>query len=333
MNKRTKALITATLLFHCMTWYGLAAQRQPSAKHPYASDAPINEPTVFAQGVISTGDFDSHPAFTPDGKTLYFVRSTPTFNFWTILVSRYENGRWQQPEIAPFSGQYSDADPFITSDGSHFYFISNRPVAGKATQDLDIWVMEKSGDGWSEPKNLGAPVNSSGNEWYPTLASNGSIYFGSDRPGGRGRTDIYRCRVAEGKYSQAENLGDLINTSANEFEALISPDESFLFLMAGGRTEGLGGFDLYISYNRDGSWTKPVNLGSKINSAGNEYSPTISPDKKYFFWTSARSFADTPLKKRLNSQELMSKLRSPGNGLGDIYYIDIAALAIGNKDK
>jgi len=333
MRKQQGKFLKITLLFLCMGWHGVAAQRQASSKHPHVSDTPVSEPTIFAQGVVSTGDFDSHPAFTPDGKTLYFVRSTPTFNFWTILVSRFENGQWQQPEIAPFSGQYSDADPFITSDGSHFYFISNRPVAGKATQDLDIWVMEKNGDGWGEPKNLGEPVNSPGNEWYPTIASNGSIYFGSDRQGGKGRTDIYRCRVAAGTYSQAENLGDLINTSANEFEALISPEEKFLILMAGGRADGLGGFDLYISYNRDGSWTKPVNLGSKINSAGNEYSPTISPDKKYFFWTSARGFADTPLKKRLNSQELMIKLRSPGNGLGDIYYIDIAALAIGNKDK
>src|SRR5262249_3773428 len=102
---------------------------------------------------------------------------------------------------------------------------------------------------------------------------------------------------------------------------------------AGGRADGLGGFDLYVSYNRDGGWTKPVNLGSKINSAGNEYSPTISPDKKYFFWTNARCLAYTPLKKRLSPQELMGKLRSPGNGLGDVYYIDITALAIENRDK
>src|SRR5262245_61959893 len=164
MNKHSSSLITANLLFLCITGYHVAAQRQPSAKHPYASETPINEPTVFPQGVIAIGVFVFHPDFLPDGKTLFFVRSTPTFNFWTILVSHYESGRWQQPEIAPFSGQYSDADPFITSDGAHFYFISNRPVAGKATPDLDIWVMEKAGDGWSEPKNLGNPVNRSGNE-------------------------------------------------------------------------------------------------------------------------------------------------------------------------
>jgi Tol biopolymer transport system component len=298
-------------------------------KHAYASDKPLIEPAIFAEGIVSTGDFDSHPAFTPDGNMLYFVRSTPTFNLWTILVSRFEKGKWGTPEVAPFSGQYSDADPFITPDGLFFYFISNRPVAGKPKPDLDIWVMDKTATGWSEPKNVGPPINSSGSEWYPTVARNGTIYFGSDREGGKGRTDIYRSRHVNGKYTEAENLGDPINTQFNEFEPFIAPDESYLFLMAGGRADGRGGFDLYISYNRDGAWTKPVNLGDKINSSGNEYSPAISPDGKYFFWTSTRGFADKPLERRLSYRELSNRLRSAGNGLGDIYQIDIGVLNVG----
>lgn len=77
-----------------------------------------------------------------------------------ILIWRFENGRWRTPEVAPFSGRYSDADPFFTPDGSRFYFISNRPVVGKSQPDLDIWMIEKTGAGWSEPKNLDAPVAS-----------------------------------------------------------------------------------------------------------------------------------------------------------------------------
>jgi hypothetical protein len=331
MKKQLASIVIVTLLVCASCGFGdiVAAQSVGRMKHPYASAKALSEPAVFAEGIISTGDFDSHPAFTPDGKTLYFLRSTPNFNLWTILVSRFEKGKWSTPEVAPFSGQYSDADPFITPDGSRFYFISNRPVPGKSKPDLDIWVMENVGGGWSEPKNVGTPVNSSGAEWYPTIAANGTIYFGSDREGGKGRTDIYRARLVNGKYTEAENLGDPINTQFNEFEPLIAPDESFLILMAGGRPDGRGGFDLYISYNREGAWTKPVNLGDKINSSGNEYSPTISPDGKYFFWTSTRNFADKPLEKRLNYAELMNKLRSAGNGLGDIYQIDISVLGIG----
>ena len=323
----SRTLLSVSLLL--ISTLQLAAGMQSSkTRPPYASDKTLSEPTLFAEGVISTGDFDSHPAFAPDGKTVYFDRSTPTFNLWTILVSRFERGKWSTPEVAPFSGQYSDADPFITYDGARFYFISNRPVAGKTVPDLDIWVMEKTAAGWSKPKNVEAPINSPGSEWYPTVAANGTIYFGSDRQGGKGRTDIYRSRPVDGKYAAAENLGEAINTQFNEFEPLIAPDESFLIFMGGGRPDGRGGFDLYISYNRSGAWTKPVNLGDKINSVGNEYSPTISPDGKYFFWTSTRGFADKLLEKRLDYQELMDRLRSPRNGLGDIYQIDIAELKI-----
>ena len=328
MSRYLTSIAAMTLLL-CCSVDNTVAQSMNRTKHAYASDRPLSEPAIFAEGVVSTNDYDSHPAFTPEGNTLYFLRSTPNFSFWTILVSRFEKGAWREPEVAPFSGRYSDADPFITPDGARLYFISNRPVAGKSKPDLDIWVMERAGAGWGEPKNPGAPVNSPGSEWYPTVAKSGTIYFGSDREGGKGRTDLYRSRLIDGKYGPAENLGDPINTQFNEFEPFIAPDESFLIFMAGGREDGRGGFDLYLSYNRNGEWTKPVNLGDKINSSGNELSPTISPDGKYFFWTSTRGFADKPFDRRLDYRELMSRLRSARNGLGDIYQIDLGALGIG----
>lgn len=335
MNKRPHSTLIVIYLLLILCYFGLNtfAQKVAQAKHPYASGNPMSEPTIFGEGVISAGDFDSHPAFTPDGKTLYFLRGTPNFNFWTILVSHFERGTWRAPEVAPFSGQYADADPFITPDGIRFYFISNRPVAGKQKQDLDIWVMEKTASGWNEPKNLGAPVNSEGSEWYPTITRDGTLYFGSDRAGGKGRTDLYRSRFVNGKYAEPENLGDAINTQFNEFEPYIAPVENFLIFMGGGRPDGRGGFDLYISYNRQGAWTKPINLGDQINSSGNECSPTISPDGKYFFWTSTRNVADKPLEKRLTYRELMNRLRSAGNGLGDIYQIDISALKIERRNN
>lgn len=152
MKKQQSLVVTATVVLVAVCCFGntVAAQSAVRTKHPYASERPLSDPTVFGDGIISTGDFDSHAAFTPDGKTVYFVRSTPTFSLWTILTSRFENGRWNTPEVAPFSGQYSDADPFIAPDDSRLYFISNRPVAGKSKPDLDIWVMERTGTRWSE---------------------------------------------------------------------------------------------------------------------------------------------------------------------------------------
>jgi Tol biopolymer transport system component len=296
-----------------------------AAGGPASRPESLPEPAIFAPNVISTGGFESHPAFTPDGRTLYFVKSTPTFSFWTICVSRMTNGHWSQPEVAPFSGRYADADPFITRDGAHLYFISTRPLTtGGPAKDLDIWMMDRAGAGWTDPRPLSAPINSSGAEWFPTIAASGTIYFGSDRPGGQGRTDLYRARLVDGGYADAENLGPVVNGAGNEFEPFIAPDESFLIFM-GARPGGRGGSDLWVTYNRAGAWTPPVALGAGVNSPASEYSPGISPDGRYFFWASARETFDTGA-RRLSYRELNARLTGPGNGLGDIYRIDLSAL-------
>src|ERR1051325_8755906 len=74
------------------------------------------EPTLFGPGTISTGDMELNAAFTPDGRTLYFTKRSPKAQFWTIVVSRLRNGAWSAAEVADFSGQYNDFDPFVSPD-------------------------------------------------------------------------------------------------------------------------------------------------------------------------------------------------------------------------
>jgi Tol biopolymer transport system component len=278
---------------------------------PYALSSAATEPVLFAPDVISTGDFESHAAFTPDGSTVYFVKSDPDFTRWTICESQFAAGRWSEPRVAPFSGSYRDSDPFITRDGEHLYFISDRPADGKAKADMDIWVMDRTPQGWSAPRNPGAPVNSGESEWHPSLTSSGTLYFGSARSGGLGMTDIYRATF-DGQAWSVENLGAPVNTPGDEYEPMIAPDESYLVFMAF-RPGGLGGSDLYLSWHRNGAWTEPVNLGPPVNSSALELAPALSPDGRYFFFSSTR---------RLGS----STSHGAGNGLGDIYQIDLAAV-------
>jgi Tol biopolymer transport system component len=289
-----------------------------AAPEPYGIGRPLPEPTLFGEGIISTGDFDTHPAFTPDGRTFYFVKSTPSFTDWKIYVTQMTGGRWSEPKLAPFSGKYRDADPFITSDGKLLYFISDRPVDGTKREDMDIWVMERKGSEWGEPRNLGAPINSPGSEWLPRLAANGTLYFGSDRPGGEGSTDLYRAATAAGKFAPPENLGPAVNSAADEYEPCIAPDESYLIFMAAGRPDDLGGGDLYYSARKDGRWTQAVNLGPKINGRGLDIAPMLSPDGRYFFYASARRDPGLPPGP--------PRPNRPRNGLGDIYQMDLSAL-------
>jgi Tol biopolymer transport system component len=294
---------------------------------PYTAKGPLPVATVFQPGVISTADDESHPTFTPDGTTLFFLKNTPTFRHWTIVESHYANGRWGVPEVAPFSGQYNDADVFLAKDGSVF-FISNRPVDGKPRNDTDIWVMRRNGAGYAEPEHIDA-VSSPKYEWFPTVADDGTLYFGSGRTeGSLGGTDIWRSRRVDGRYQPPENLGPVINTAGNDTEAWIAPDQSYLIFSTDGRKDTRGADDIYVSHRNGDSWTEPRNLGDAVNSAGSEYGAKPSPDGKYLFFCSNRALADRPLDHRLNYAELTQKLHAPGNGLNDIYQVDMSALDI-----
>ena len=296
---------------------------------PYDSENPLPHSTLFAPGVISTSDYESHPTFAPDGRELYFLKMAPNFSRWTIFVSRYKDGSWSQPEVAPFSGQYQDADPYITSDGKHFYFISDRPVeaGGERQSHHDIWVMDKTDLGWSAPRHLPAPVNSDADSYYPIALKNGTLYFGSERKGSKGLGDIYRAVPQKGGSYIVENLGAPVNTNAGEYEAFVTEDERLLILAAAKRPDSLGDYDLYVSHKQaDGKWSEPVNLGQEVNSPTRELSPKLTPDGKYLFWMSCRLPALAAKPQRRTTAEVLQELRTPGNGLGDIYQIDVSAV-------
>ena len=289
------------------------------------TSAQINDSAarLFGEGIISTGDYESHPCFSPDGKSFYFIKSFPNFSFWTICVSYLQDGKWTQPVVAPFSGKYSDADPYITPDGKKFYFISNRPTyGGEIKSDMDIWVMELKDNLWTAPQHLDTTINSPANEWFPRETKSGRLYFGSERQGGLGGADLYYSEWANGKYAAPKSLGDSINTRFNEFEPLVDYNEQYLVFMSV-RKGGLGGGDFYLSRNKDGTWTSPVNLGEKVNSAYMEIGAAISNDGKYFFFSSTRQEEKNHFDRSLSYQELTNEIHAPGNGLGDIYFIEL----------
>lgn len=303
--------------------FGLTAQSASAQAKALTASVPV----LFGEGIISTADHDSHPAFSPDGKTLYFVKMAPDFSKWTIFVSYNEGGKWSEPEIAPFSGQYWDADPFFTKDGNTLYFISNRPVREGDPQksDFDIWKMEKKNEGWNRPVRLPSPINSETSEYYPTIAANGTMYFGSRRKGGKGGSDLYASRPENGEYRSAQNLGDAVNTEGNEFEPFIAPDESFMIFMAT-PTEALEQADLFITYKEKSGWTKAAKLPPPFNSEAAEFSPKISFDGKLFYFSSARNAQTGTPEKPETTSEMNRRIRQAGNGLLDIYQADFSAL-------
>jgi Tol biopolymer transport system component len=284
-------------------------------------------PRLFGEGVFSTGAYDFFVALTPDQKTAYFCRASADFSYWTILETRSTGGKWGAPKMAPFSGRWSDADPHLSPDGSKLFFISNRPTSGdSARATCDIWMMERAGAAWTEPRRL-TEICTDATEWSPSVAANGNLYFGTTREGGRGRDDIWMSRWVDGRYAAPENLGDSINTKFGEIEPWIAPDESYLIFSAGGRADGQGGLDLYLSVRRQGVWSSARPLGHDVNSAAWDFNPSVSPDGRTFFFTSGRTRFDPP-RTPWSYDQLMQRLAGPGNGLGDIYSVPIEALEI-----
>ena len=323
-NHRLLAVAYAAVAF--APWREHAVQPGVGAR----DDAPHAE--LLAPGTIDTPDYELNAAFTPDGRTLYFTRIQPNWpagpDYWVIAVAHLAGGRWSEPEVAPFSGRYNDADPVVSPDGRRLFFVSNRPLTAGAPpkRDYDIWMMGRQADGaWGEPVNLGPNVNSDRNEYYPSVAANGTLYLQTTRPDSRGG-DLYRSRLMNGVYQPIEPLGDSVNSQYGEGDAAIAPDESFIVFAGYGRPDSYGGADLYISYNRGGLWSAPRHLGPSVNTPAREFCPILSPDGKYLYFTSEIGFAADPRARPLSMREFRERLHSVRNGLGNIYRIDRAVL-------
>jgi Tol biopolymer transport system component len=294
-----------------------------------SSKSPFNrerEPTLFEPGVVSIGAATTYrPAFAPDGRSVYYTLELGSG--YLILVSHYKKGRWMRPEIAPFSGQYSDAEPFMAPDGSKLFFASKRPIGAdnKPRKDYDLWVVERlSNQRWSEPQHLDGAINTDAHELYPAVAADGTLYFSRFDPGG-----IWRARRVDGRYDVAEKLGAPINSGRKEAGVYVAPDGRYMIFDMEG-PDSLGKTDLYISFNRQGEWTAPRNLGATINSSAEETCPVVAPDQRVLFFTSSRklSGAEVSLGKGLKYSELFRRLNSPGRGRWHIYQVSTDSLGI-----
>jgi len=288
--------------------------------------APGPVPRLVAPGEVSTGDDECHPTLSPDGRTLYFLRDTPSFDLYTIVETERQGGHWSRPRTVPFSGQWPDGDLSFAPGGRVAFFVSSRPVDGQPRTDTEIWSIARAADGtWGEPRHE-ADLSSPADEWFPVVVADGSIYFGSGRPGGAGGSDIWRAPPREGGFGPPVNAGAPINSAGDEIEAWVDRDETFMVFSAKGRTDSLGSYDLYVARRVDGLWQPPSHPGAPLNSKGWDFGPRVSPDGAVFFFASNRGFGGEPLPARLTYDELEKRLHAPGNGLRDIYEVDAAAI-------
>jgi hypothetical protein len=257
------------------------------------------------------------------GTEVYFSVQSPGSEISAIVwCKKNKKGKWSEPEVLNFSGKFNDLEPFLSWDNTRLYFVSNRPLtkAENKTKDFDIWYCERNPAGnWSEPKNLGAPVNTDENEFYPSVAQNGNLYFTNDGKRSKGKDDIFVCKFNDGKYCSPISVSDSINTEGYEFNAFVSSKEDYIIFTGYNKPDGMGSGDLYISYHKaDGTWTQAKNMSS-VNSKQMDYCPFVDEENKVLYFTSKRNNINSVFQKNLNVDELLKEINAYENGQSRLY--------------
>lgn len=258
-------------------------------KHPSADYvfAPVN-----LGDSINSKQSEYYPSFTIDDSTLVFTRRGEGIreNFMQshLIKSGYSSSALINGQLneEPSKGAIN-----ISQDGEWLIFAGN--FSGKGFGDFDLYTSYNTPQGWSEPINLGASINTEYWESSPGLSPDkNTLYFSSSRPGGYGGKDLYvSYRMANGKWSTAENMGAAINTKGDELAPFIHADNNTLYFTSSG-LPGYGGTDLYlIRKDTSGKWGIPENLGYPINTIENEGSLFVSSDGETGYYASDR--ADT----------------------------------------
>ena len=286
------------------------------------------EISLFGKGVISTGLYERDIAIDPQGRGIIYTLGDYRQLRRCLVSSRQVGGKWSTPQILNISGIYQDIEPFLAENGQRLYFAYDRPLpVDDEAGDYNIWYSDRTSGGWSSPTPLDSLINTSGNEFYPSVSLTGNLYFTATRPDGVGREDIYISRSVNGVLQPPEVLDTTINTQYYEFNAYVNPEETLLIFSSYGREDDLGGGDLYFSTKDEhGRWRPAEHMGPLVNSDKLDYCPFVDRESGYFYFTSERTRA--PEGRLNNVDQLVDFAESSGNGMGDIYWIRLEAIGL-----
>lgn len=291
------------------------AQRQiemcDNAKYQLANEQNYIITNVGA--VINNATNDYSPVLSIDESAMFFtsrrmrVDSTNQFivsddtgeHREDIYVSYKDvQGNWMAPELLNINTDNHAASISTSPDGQELYIYYDEDGDGQ------LWKSVLVGETWSDPEMLGSDINTPAWETHVTVSSDGNtLYFTSNRDGGTGGRDIYRCvKLPNGEWSKALNVGEKINTQWEEDSPFLSPDGRTLYFSSQGHNS-MGGFDIFYStQGEDGEWSEPVNIGYPVNTVDDDvfFVPTANGKRAYY-----------------------ASRKEDGFGLKDIYMIDM----------
>lgn len=221
---------------------------------------PSDVPIVFAEGLVSTNVDESSFEINKQGDMMIFTRNGD------IQMMINNNGEWSSVKRASFSSDDVDGECCFTPDGEKIYFNSRRAFP-HSHPSTSLWYSEKINSIWAKAVPVIAE-NIKGRLHAVSVSGSGDIYYSGIKLAYK-RDDVY--------YAENE-----LRPSISGSHPFIAPDESYMILCK--RAPGRYDNDLYISFRKTNSWTKPLQLNEKINTTSMESNPFVTPDGKYLFF-------------------------------------------------
>jgi dipeptidyl aminopeptidase/acylaminoacyl peptidase len=290
-----------------------------------------NSPRLFGEGVISAAADDLSPAFTPDGKTLFFTRGNNSSSM--IMISTLAGGRWSTPKIAEFSGEWLDLEPSMSPEGSFLVFVSNRPPSGGAPLDGffngktspgkggNLWRVDRTAAGWGTPRRLPDTINASTSVFSPSVTSDGSIYFMRPDPH-TGNFHLFRSQYRGGMYLEALPVG-VGDATTEDVDPAVAPDERFMIYSSNHPGSAHEPKRLKIVFRKGDCWTTPMDLGDEVNEAGSNIEARLGADHRTLYFSTNTvppvSFPRSQEQARRNLYEM----EVWANGRENIWYVSL----------
>ncbi|MEO1050680.1 MAG: OmpA family protein [Bacteroidota bacterium] len=274
---------------------------------------------VWAQ--LPEGAFDNvnspynedHPVISPDGKSLFFTRSNSPENIggasdkgdiWYATLN--ELNRWSLPQNLgkPFNNSGWNGVLGFSADGNTMYLYGHYNPDGSQSSTQGVSASYRRGAKWSKPEKVNIPYfkNKSSNHGGFVASNEKVMFFSLETFGTRGAEDIYvALKKGNGEWGEPKNLGDQINSRLQEFNPVLSSDMKTLYFASNG-SRGEGSFDIFWSIRLDDTWknwSKPINLGTEINTSGREKSfiyNTSTHQAIYISNTDSDGYGDIKLK-------------------------------------
>lgn len=293
------ALVAPLLVTACGGAPPDAPEGRESAETP---SSPLSVELV-GPGTVSSELPEFAAALSPSGDTLWFNRTSADRSRIELYWAFREGDGWRDAGRFPPTEGWAAWDPFLTPDGRHLWITVDGPRPDGSDGDLDLWRMERTEEGWSEPRFVPPPLNSDSTEVFNSLTRDGLLVFSSYR--GDGVRRIWAARPdGEGGWSEPEPLDLGVGPEASN--PAVAPDGSFLVLSL---REGDAAPDLVVWCRSGEGWIRGAPLPEPINGPWADFAPAVT--ERHLWFTSERPGV---------VGEQPDSVRPPG----DLYRVDLA---------